>query len=284
MENLIVFLPALGWGLMPLVAQLTKASPKEQLTGTTLTALLFALAIYFVEPTPFVLVTFIISFISGILWAIGQLLQFQSFQKMSVQKVIPIICGLQLIGTTLFAAIVFNEWATRIDIIVGSMALFSILIGICLTSYQAKQENSSPFIPVKYLMTLFCSAFALISYVIINQFFGVSGLEVILPQAIGMVTSALVINLFTKTTLRSRKVSLNLLTGLCWSVANVSLFIANGTVGIAKSFPISQGSIVIATLGGILIFKERKNHREWVAVIGGIMAVMGGVLMISFVK
>ncbi|MFB3162124.1 GRP family sugar transporter [Neobacillus sp. 179-J 1A1 HS] len=284
MNWFIAFIPALGWGIMPLIAQMTKGNPKEQLTGTTISALFFAVLLYYFYPTPIELVPFIISFVSGILWAIGQLLQFQSFQMISVPKAIPIICGLQLTGTTLFAAIVFNEWQGKSDLIFGSFALLCILIGIFLLNFQEKQENSSRGLSFHLFLVLFLSALALTSYVIINQFFGISGYEVVLPQALGMFCSSLIINFFSKTKLRMQKVNLNFLTGLSWSIANLSLFIANGTLGVAKSFPLSQVSIIIATLGGIIIFKEKKKHREWVAVTVGILSVMAGVCMIGFIK
>ncbi|MBY0148434.1 GRP family sugar transporter [Neobacillus niacini] len=284
MNWFIALIPALGWGIMPIIAQMTKGNPREQLTGTTITALFFALLLYLYSPAPLEFLPFIISFVSGILWSLGQLLQFQSFQVTSVAKAIPIICGLQLTGTTLFAAIVFNEWEGISDLVVGTFALITILIGIFLLSFQEKQRNSSRGFSLHLFMVLLFSALALSSYVIINQLFGVSGFEVVLPQAFGMFFSSLVINSFSKNKLCKQKVMLNLLTGLSWSIANLSLFIANGTLGIAKSFPLSQASIIIATLGGIVIFKEKKKHREWLAISVGILSVMAGVCMISFIK
>jgi glucose uptake protein len=284
MNWFIALIPALGWGIMPIIAQMTKGNPREQLSGTTITALFFALLLYLYSPTPLEFLPFIISFVSGILWSLGQLLQFQSFQVISVAKAIPIICGLQLTGTTLFAAIVFNEWEGISDLMFGTFALITILIGIFLLNFHEKQSNSSRGLSLHLFLVLFFSALALSSYVIINQFFGVSGYKVVLPQALGMFCSSFVINSFSKTKLCKQKIMLNLLTGLSWSIANLSLFIANGTLGVAKSFPLSQASIIIATLGGIVIFKEKKKHREWLAISVGILSVMAGVCMISFIK
>ncbi|WP_025846754.1 GRP family sugar transporter [Paenibacillus ehimensis] len=284
MSFFIVFVPALGWGIMPIIAQLTKASPKEQLTGTTLAALFFATVWYAIHPSSLVIFPFLISFISGILWSIGQYLQFQAFQKIGVPKAIPVICGLQLIGTTLFAAMMFNEWQTRTEMIVGSLALLFILLGLILTSYQQKQHGSSNGIPLNLLFILICSALALTCYALINQLFDIPGNEVILPQALGMFSSSLLINAFSKAKPRPAKVYLNVITGGCWSVANLAFFIANGTVGTATSFPISQGSIIIATLGSIFIFKEAKKRLEWLSVVSGIVSVAIGVIMISLIK
>nr|WP_302057265.1 GRP family sugar transporter [Paenibacillus sp. Lou8.1] len=269
---------------MPILAHITKASPREQLTGTVIGAVLFALCLYIIHPTSLAPIHFVVSFISGIFWAAGQLLQFQAFQKVSVSIAIPVICGLQLIGTTLFAALILGEWITGYQYGIGVGSLLCILAGVLLTSYQGKSAGLSKPLPVPIIIMLVCSGLALSSYVVINQFFHISGLSVILPQSLGMLCSAMVMNLKGKKRLRFSLVVRNLPTGLVWSIANLALFISNGLIGMAASFPISQASIAIACVGSILIFKEKKSPKEWIGILAGITVLMIGVGMISLLK
>ncbi|MCV9951639.1 GRP family sugar transporter [Paenibacillus sp. BT-177] len=284
MDFITTFIPAVGWGVMPILAYMTKASPREQLTGTVIGAVLFALCLYIIHPASLAPISFVVSFISGIFWAAGQLLQFRSFQKVSVSIAIPVICGLQLIGTTLFAALILGEWITGYQYGMGVGSLLCILAGVLLTSYQGKSAGLSKPMPLRIIMMLVCSGLALSSYVVINQYFNISGLSVILPQSLGMLCSALVINLKGKHRLRFSPVLRNLFTGLVWSIANLALFISNGLIGMAASFPISQASIAIACVGSILIFKEKKSLYEWLAILVGITVLMIGVGMISLLK
>ncbi|WP_348619774.1 GRP family sugar transporter [Paenibacillus polymyxa] len=284
MDFIIAFIPAVGWGVMPILAHITKASPREQLTGTVIGAVLFALCLYIIHPTSLAQIHFVVSFISGIFWAAGQLLQFQAFQKVSVSIAIPVICGLQLIGTTLFAALILGEWITGYQYGIGVGSLLCILAGVLLTSYQGKSAGLSKPLPVPIIIMLVCSGLALSSYVVINQFFHISGLSVILPQSLGMLCSAMVMNLKGKKRLRFSLVVHNLPTGLVWSIANLALFISNGLIGMAASFPISQASIAIACVGSILIFKEKKSPKEWIGILAGITVLMIGVGMISMLK
>ncbi len=53
------------------------------------------------------------------------------------------------------------------------------------------------------------------------------------------------------------------MTGLSWSIANLGMFLATAVLGVATSFSISQACVIVATIGGILIFKQKKSPLEW---------------------
>lgn len=69
--------------------------------------------------------------------------------------------------------------------------------------------------------------------------------------------------------------------GLAWSAANLALFISNGRIGVAASFPISQASIAISCVDSILMFREQKSSREWLGLLAGIAVMMMGVGLIG---
>ncbi|MFI4757323.1 GRP family sugar transporter, partial [Listeria monocytogenes] len=116
---LIALLPVLGWGFMPIIANLRKSTPEEQLLGTSISALLFALILFWILSPEITVLSFIVSFISGIFWSFGQLLQFKGIAASSVAKAMPISNGTQLVGATLFAVLVFREWQTVTAVIIG---------------------------------------------------------------------------------------------------------------------------------------------------------------------
>ncbi|MGZ0041411.1 GRP family sugar transporter [Paenibacillus ottowii] len=284
MDFIIAFIPAIGWGVMPILAHMTKASPWEQLTGTVIGAVLISLGLYIIHPASIALVPFVVSFIFGIFWTTGQLLHFYYFQKVDVSITIPVICSLQLIGTTLFATLILGEWITGYQYVKGVGSLLCILAGVLLTSYQAKSAGLSKPISVPIILMLVCSGLALSSYVFINQYFHTTGLSVILPQSLGMICTALVINVKGKHRQRISPVLRNLSTGLVWSIANLALLISNGLISTAASFPISQASIAIACIGSILIVKEKKSPQGWIAILVGITVLMIGVGIISLLR
>lgn len=101
------FLPAIGWGVMPLIAKLTRSKPINQLVGTTTAAVLVSLLFTFLIKPEFTNFSVMIAFVSGCFWAIGQYFQFYSFQFLPVSEAMPISNGTQLIGTTFVAAFFF---------------------------------------------------------------------------------------------------------------------------------------------------------------------------------
>lgn len=83
MDFIIAFIPALGWGVMPILAHITKASPREQLTGTVIGAVLFSLCLYTIHPTSLTPIHFVVSFISGIFyrWTIAPVSSFSKSKR-----------------------------------------------------------------------------------------------------------------------------------------------------------------------------------------------------------
>lgn len=113
----------------------------------------------------------------------------KSIDLMGVSKTMPISTGLQLVATTLFGVIVFHEWSTTMSVILGVLALISIIVGIILTSLpnpEEKNEKQGSNLK-KGILILLVSTFGYLVYVVIIRLFNVSGWSALLPQAIGMV-------------------------------------------------------------------------------------------------
>ncbi|MBC1493200.1 GRP family sugar transporter [Listeria booriae] len=280
----IALLPVLGWGFMPIIANLRKSTPEEQLLGASISALLFAFVLFWILSPEITGLSFIVSFVSGIFWSFGQLLQFKGIAASSVAKAMPISNGTQLIGATLFAVLVFQEWQTVTAVVIGIFAVILILIGVVMTGFQKRGNHITESVSIHVYGIVILSSFFLTLYVVTNQLFHVTGFSIILPQAIGMLTCAIGINLAKKSTISSKNVAFNLMTGLSWSIANLGMFLATAVLGVATSFSISQACVIVATIGGILIFKQKKNLLEWGFIISGIVLIMIGVVLLSMLK
>ncbi|ENI9078210.1 GRP family sugar transporter [Listeria monocytogenes] len=281
---LIALLPVLGWGFMPIIANLRKSTSEEQLLGTSISALLFAFILFWILSPEITVLSFIVSFVSGIFWSFGQLLQFKGIAASSVAKAMPISNGTQLVGATLFAVLVFREWQTVTAVIIGVVAVILILIGVVMTGFQKRGNHITESVSFHVYGIVILSSFFLTLYVVTNQLFDVTGFSIILPQAIGMLTCAIGINLAKKTAISRKNVTFNLMTGLSWSIANLGMFLATAVLGVATSFSISQACVIVATIGGILIFKQKKSPLEWTFILSGILLIMVGVVFLSLLK
>ncbi|KGR85520.1 RhaT/GlcU family sugar-proton symporter [Lysinibacillus odysseyi] len=285
MDILLAILPALFWGSIVLFNVKLGGGPYSQLLGTTFGALIFSIGIYlFVQPTLTPLI-FAVGIVSGLFWAVGQINQLKSIQLMGVSLTMPISTGLQLVSTSLFGVIVFNEWSTRTSIILGVLALVFIVIGIILTSLPNKEQKEGEEGQgnlKKGIVILLISTAGYLVYVVVIRLFDVDGWTALLPQAIGMVIGGVLFTFkhkpFNKYAIR------NILPGLIWAAGNLFLFISQPRVGVATSFSLSQMGIVISTLGGILILGERKTKRQITGVIFGIILIIIAGVMLGLAK
>lgn len=274
---------AVCWGSIVLVSEKLGGDFHSQTFGMTLGALLFSLVAFFIVQPDLNMAVFAIGVVSGIFWVIGQRNQFASVDYLGVSKIVPLSTGMQLFGTTLFGVLVFHEWRTTTEIMVGLAAICAIVAGALLTSRRSKKGNEKDNQNFKKGITiLLISTVGYVTYVVIIRWFEVNGWQAILPQAIGMFLGALVMSLkhkpFNKYSMR------NILTGLIWSTGNLTLLLALPLIGIATSFSLSQTGIIISTLGGIFILGEKRSKKEIIWVISGCVLIILGGVMLGFTK
>ncbi|WP_347552762.1 GRP family sugar transporter [Pseudalkalibacillus hwajinpoensis] len=284
MEILIALIPAIMWGSILLVSTKLGGEPYNQVVGTTLGALIFSVVVYFFTTPEFTTTALIVSFVSGLLWSVGQMNQFKAVTFLGVSKTLPISTGLQLVGTSLFGVIAFGEWSSTTKLIIGISALLLIVAGVIFTSYEKSEKNKSEGKSdlAKGFTILLISTAGYVGYVVIIRWFTIDGWTAILPQAVGMVVGALLLSIrhkpFNKYTIR------NVIPGLMWATGNLALLISIPRVGTATSFSLSQTGIIISTLGGIFLLGEKKTKKQLIfVIIGSILIIIGGV-MLGFTK
>ncbi|TCI24730.1 MULTISPECIES: GRP family sugar transporter [unclassified Exiguobacterium] len=282
---LLALLPALMWGSIPLIVSIVGGKPIQQLVGTTIGAMVMATVIALVFKPEFTTLAIVTGFISGVFWALGQYLQFQSFQILSVSKAMPISTGMQLVGTSLFGVIVLGDWKTPTELWLGFSALVLIIIGAVMTSYQQHKESDSSSALKKGLLVLLVSSIGYVTYAVLTNYFEVDGITAILPQSLGMFIAALLFSLREKDVKKfDPKTFKNIFAGLAWGIGNFGLFVSSGEVGIATSFALSQLNVVVATLGGIYLLKEEKTSKERVFVFMGIGLIVVAGFMLGLAK
>jgi len=76
-----------------------------------------------------------------------------------------------------------------------------------------------------------------------------------------------------------------ILSGILWSLADISWFVANDNLQVAVSFPIiTTGPGIIASIWGIFAFKEIKGKRNLLILCGAFILSITGVILIALSK
>lgn len=284
MGILIALIPAIAWGSIGLVSGKLGGTAHQQTLGMTIGAMVFAVGVYFVYQPALDAKLLIVGLVSGFFWTLGQNQQFKSMKLVGVSSTLPISTGLQLIANTLAGVLLFHEWTSARDIILGTIALVLLIIGVRFTTISDTKETNSSSDSSKKAWTkaLALSTLGYALYTITVNASGVSALAVILPQSAGMLAGALLFS--WKKNIRSKYTVRNILTGLIWGIGNIFMLLAMKKIGLAVSFSLSQMGIIISTLGGIWLLGETKTKREIKYVIWGCLLVIVGGIVLGYLK
>lgn len=293
MEILIALIPALCWGNIGLVSGLMGGNAKQQTLGMTWGAFLLSALITLIYKDNYLanctVELWLTGFAMGFFWCAGQFLQFTALKAVGISKGFPLSTGGQLVLNSLAGALIFSEWKTGIQLGLGSLAVILLAAGAAFTAAKEKNttetfqsansstENWKLGIPALTFSTIF---YAL--YTILNTWRGLDSKALIFPQAVGMVTAALIFGLrkgsITKHTFR------NMFTGVLFSVGNLFLLISISKIGLAISFSLSQCGVILSTFGAIFILKEQKTRKELLFVALGILLIIAGAFILGMVK
>ncbi|TDM40520.1 glucose transporter [Macrococcoides goetzii] len=282
MDLLIALLPALLWGSVVLINVKVGGSPYEQIMGTVLGAFIIGTTTYFIVQPELNLKILAVGIISGAFWALGQGNQLKSVELIGVSKTMPISTGLQLVSTTLISVIFFNEWTTTKAVVLGIAALLLLVIGVILTSLKGDNEDGGNNNYKKALPILIISTIGYVTYVVIGQFFGVEGWDALFPQAIGMLIGGILLSF--KHQPKKKNIFKNIIPGVVWALGNMALFYSQPKVGVATSFSFSQMLVVVSTLGGIFILKEKKTKKQYIGIAIGIVLIIVAAFLLGLAK
>lgn len=284
MSLLIYSLPALGWGLMPIVSKKAGGTPVEQLLGTTFTAFGISIILSFLMGVEYTLTGTIAALISGSFWAGGQYLQFQALATGAVSKVMPLSNGTQLLFTSLASGILLREWQNLKQVLITLLLLLVILVAIYLVTMNQNQNKQQESISLQTILMICTSSLCLMGYVVTTSLFHVKGLQIFLPQAFAMFLSSCVIAKFDQEKQELSRISRNVLTGIFWTIANISLVYIATQLGVGLSYTISQLCIFVSIMGGILLLKEKKTKIEMIHTIIGVLLFFSAILGLSHFK
>ena len=276
MNILIALIPALGWGIFSLIAGKIKNShPANELMGLGTGALIIGIITAIIHPTSSNITSFSLSLISGMFCALGQSGQFISMRNIGISKTMPLSTGFQLIGNTLIGAIIFGEWTSSSQYLIGTLALILIIVGVSLTAIS--KDKSAKLKMRDIILLLFTS----IGYWIYSSFpkaITADAQTLFLPQMIGIFIGSIIFLLVSCQTkvLKEKATWLNIFSGFSFGIAAFAYIFSAQLNGVITAFIYSQLCVIISTLGGIFFIGENKTKSELIATFVGLILIIIG--------
>lgn len=282
MNIIYMLIPALAWGILPLTVAKIDGQPINQILGTIVGTLIVGIiTLPFIKPN-FDLKTFLLAALAGAVWVIGQLGQYTGYAKIGVSETMPISTGLQLIGTSLVGVVIFGEWNTTNAKVWGFIGIALLIVGAILTSFSDKgTSEGSEKNQYGTIIMLICTTLGFIVYNSIPKAMSESGLAIFFPESVGMVIAVLVYLLFTKDLkqLKAKSSWQSLIAGFIFSIAAISYIMSVKDNGVNTAFVVSQLSVVISTVGGVLFLHERKSKKGYLFTVCGLILILVGAIL-----
>lgn len=130
--------PLIGWGIYPTIASKFGGKPVNQILGSTIGTLIFAIVYNQLEHLGFPQgKDLLLAILSGIGWAVAQVITFYSFTLIGSSRAMPVTTAFQLLGASLWGVVALGDWPTMVDKVVGFVALAVIILGAWMTVWRA---------------------------------------------------------------------------------------------------------------------------------------------------
>lgn len=283
MNILLMIVPAIGWGLLSPVVSKIGGKPANQIFGTTFGALMIALILSLFYHPEMSIETFAVAAVAGAFWVIGQVGQFIGLKNIGVSTTMPVSTGFQLIGTTLVGVVIFGEWSTIIQKVLGVIGIFILILGIWLTSITDETADQKGH-DKKWFGTVAMLLFTTLGYVVymaIPRGLNSSGLAIFLPESVGMFLAVMVYIILTgqKVVFREKVSWLNIAGGMVYALGAITYILSVNANGVNSAFVVSQLAVVISTLLGMVWMHETKSHREMMFTILGLVMIIAGAVI-----
>ena len=284
MNILIALIPAIGWGIVPIITGKIGGTAANQIFGIGSGATIIGLIVYFLTKPSISLSALLFSILVGALWTIGQIGQFISFTRIGVSGTVPLSTVFQLVGNSIIGMIIFGDWSGTSSKVIGIIALIIVIIGALMTSISDK-TNGQRINPkdVAFLLITTIGFWIYSSFPNISIVKNENSTAIFLPEMIGILLGAIIYDCFTNVKVFKQKEQyLNILAGLAWGIAGFTYILSAKANGNTSAFIWTQLNVVIATFGGIFILHESKTKRELKYTILGIVLIVIGSIATSF--
>lgn len=233
----------------------------------------------------------LVSFISGFIWAIGNILLVYAVTKGGMARSFAII-NFTTVVSFLGGVLFIGELKQSGSLIPALIAMFVIIFGcIVITKTVSRREElhgNSKYLLAPFLASIGFGAFNVLVVYSINILALHPNLAVF-SLALGALAGSTIIT-FGRNSLHAYRESFGknhifpVASGIIWGMGNITLLYGLKMLGLTVGIPVSMGVItVVSALWGIAVFKEisASEKKKILLFVLGLVIIMMGVWLIS---
>lgn len=279
MENLGI-LAALGaalfWGSYVTPFKISKSKNLLQFQALmTVGVFIFALIVSLIFKFPLNFNFYAI--LSGIMWACANAVSLVVISDLGISRGVPVWVSLVILTSFLWGVLFFKELPA--GFLMGFFGILLIVAGVILVSTTGNLESKN---------SKRGFALAVLSGVVFGSQFvplklsNLAAADFFFPMSFGIMVVGLTIAFVKQVKFRNKGVAAGLLSGAIWNFGNLLAIAAISLIGLAKGFPITQVSVLVAVLWGLFYFKEITQRKQVAQVLIGAVILLAGVAILGF--
>jgi len=217
-------------------------------------------------------------FISGLIWAIGNILALKSVDEVGMARATPVFTGTSIILSASWGIIYFREPITQLETALFGLTL--LLLGTMIVSLIQGQHSKRW--SKKTVISAVSSGLLLGSRFVPVQISGLSIEKALFPMALGITVTAVAIFLVGG----SRHFNINnlshgLSSGWIFAVGNYFGTLAILYLGLTVGYSITQISVLVAILWGVIYFKEMNRISNIIKIIIATILILIGAYILT---
>lgn len=278
MENLGL-LAALGaallWGSYVTPFKISKSKNLLQFQAVmTIGVFIFALIVSLIFKFPLNFNFYAI--LSGAMWAFANALSLVVISDLGISRGVSIWVSLVILTSFLWGALFFRELPAGLP--VGLLGIALIILGVILVSTTGNLESKN---------SKRGFALAVLSGVVFGSQFvplklsNLAAADFFFPMSFGIMATGLNIAFLKQVRFRNTGAAAAFLSGVIWNFGNLLAIAAISLIGLAKGFPITQVSVLVAVLWGLFYFREITQKKKVLQVLAGAVILLAGVAVLG---
>lgn len=213
--------------------------------------------------------------LSGILWSVGNLLSVLAVKYSGLSKAASLWVGILIFTSFLWGVLFFKE---KLVIALGAVGILILVVGIILISSITQNKKSSNN---KGLIFAVFAGLIFGSYIVPFKLSGLQPIPFLFPMSIGILIGSLLIFSAKRPKIDKSIILPGTFSGLLWNIANFASFFVVLNLGMAVGFPLTQVSLFVAILWGVLYFREITEKNKIIRLVIGAIILFAGVILLT---
>lgn len=230
--------------------------------------------------------------LSGTVWAIGSIMSLFAVRKEGLAAASAGWMGVGIFMSFLWGVFFFKENINSTALaIVGLILLFTALISINNLNRSANSKNTDIEIAAKPRskfkiigLTSLLAGMMFGSYLVPLNLSGLSEMAFLPSMSLGIAFGSFLAFLIQRPAIYKPVILPAIGAGVIWNIANIASFFAITNLGFTIGFPLTQTSLFVAVLWGVILFNEIPGKSNRKKLVFYAMVLFSGAILLAFSK